>query len=63
MVGISSNSVEIGGAAPMLSPDETVTVAAAFLRSFAKAVVNTAAPIELDGEPSIAPCKSLSCRT
>ena len=62
MVGISSNSVEIGGAAPMLSPAETVTVAAEFLRSLANADAKTAAPM-FDALASIAPCKSLSCRT
>ena len=46
----------------MLSPDDTVTVAAVFLRSLANAPANTAAPM-FDALASIAPCKSLSCRT
>ena len=60
MVGSSSNWLEIGGAAPMLSPDETVNVAGFFARSAAKAVVKSAVPA-LAEVPSIAPWKSLSC--
>ena len=62
IVGISSNWLEIGGAAPMLSPDETVNVAGFFARSAANAVVNRAVPAFAE-VPSIAPCKSLSCRS
>ena len=52
IVGSSSNSVEIGGAAPMLSPDETAIVAALALRSAAQLLVSNAAPNDV---PSIAP--------
>ena len=59
MVGISSNSLEIAGAAPMLSPVERVNVDATALRSAAKAVVRSAVPALVE-VPSIAPWKSLS---
>ncbi len=52
IVGSSSNSVEIGGAAPMLSPAEIATVAAFALRSASQLLVINAAPKEV---PSIAP--------
>ena len=60
MVGNSSNSLEIAGAAPMLSPDERVNVAATAERSFANADVSSAVPAFVE-VPSIAPWKSLSC--
>ncbi len=47
IVGSSSNSVEIGGAAPMLSPDEIATVAAFAVRSAAQLLVRSAAPNEV----------------
>ena len=58
IVGSSSNSVEIGGAAPMLSPDERATVATFAARSAAQLDVRSAAPNELP--TSIAPWRSLS---
>ena len=61
MVGISSNSVEIGGAAPKLSPDESATVAAFALRSASQLLAKRAAPKEFP--TSIAPCRSLNCST
>ncbi len=61
IVGSSSNSVEIGGAAPMLSPVEIATVAGFAARSAAQLLVRSGAP--KDPPTSIAPCRSLSCRT
>ena len=58
-VGISSNSDEIAGEAPKLSPADKVNVAGTALRSFANAVVRIAAPAFVD-VPSIAPWKSLN---
>jgi len=45
----------------MLSPEETVNVAAFLARSAANALIKSAVPA-LAEVPSIAPCKSLSCR-
>ena len=59
IVGNSSNWLEIGGAAPMLSPAERVKVAGFLARSAANAVVSKAVPA-LERVPSIAPCRSLS---
>ncbi|CAB4991766.1 unannotated protein [freshwater metagenome] len=61
MVGSSSNALEITGAPPMLSPTETVKVLFTVLRSAARAVASTAAPMVLL-DASIAPWKSLNSR-
>ena len=53
IVGSSSNSVEIGGAAPMLSPDETAIVALFAARSAAQLLASSAAPNDVP--TSIAP--------
>ena len=50
MVGISSNSLEMTGAPPMLSPAETTNVLFTALRSAAKAAASTAAPISFDDD-------------
>ena len=61
MVGISSKADEICGAAPILSPDETVIVAGFFTRSAANEEARTAAPM-LVADASSAPWKSLNCK-
>ncbi len=53
IVGSSSNSVEIGGAAPILSPAEIATVAAFALRSASQLLARSGAPN--DPPTSIAP--------
>ena len=61
-MGISSNSLEIAGAAPMLSPLESVNVDATAFLSAANAVVRIAVPAFVE-DPSTAPWKSLSARS